>query len=89
MKVWETVGRILDSYISEFKVGAPGYIYDKRTKKFYLVTVEYVSNYRMTRKRYKYKVFTHFGEDYYIGLSVVRQAKRKELNFEISGCCWI
>ena len=93
MKVWQTVYDEFDLYVSEFKLGAPGYIHNKETGKWYLGEVVYVKEElekanRIPHKEFDYRGYFKFGSLYRIGLKIVKAIKEKDVDIEISGCCW-
>lgn len=92
MKVWQTIYDEFDLYVSEFKLGAPGYIHNKEMKKWYLAEVVYVRKrgekiYRTPHKEFDYRGCFHFGEDYRVGLKIVTPLKKKDIDIELSGWC--
>ena len=95
MSFWQGIFYTFDLYVSEFKMGAPGYIYDKKKDKMYSAVVGYLEEdpffddeigVHLEDTGCDYSGLLHFGSDYYVGLNIVKELKRKK-NLDISGFC--
>ena len=98
VKVWHLMDGDIDLYVTDFKLGATGYVHDHKKHKFYLATVGYVKKWppylyneepspKIKYTDCDYRGRFHFGETYRIGLNIVKPIRTTSVNLETSGFC--